>query len=307
MQSQTHIPYTQMLSALEELQARPQWVCWRKEEQREGTFTKVSYNARTGHRAASDNPATWASYGQAVQALRAGTYHGLGYMFRQDYTGIDLDHCVNPDGSTDAWAQAYLERLRSYAEYSPSTTGIHILVRGAIPRGTRRRIPDAPHPEAAIEMYCEKRYFTVTGQHLAGTPTTIETCADLQAIHAELTLPKPAPQPERCEQPEEFSDSALLERAMNASNGATFRALWDGATTSYVSQSEAELALCNLLAFWTGKDASRMDRLFRHSALYRQKWDQPARTGERYGEGTIARANFTGGTTPSCPLTCSSC
>lgn len=289
MQSQTHNPYTRQLPALKELQARPQWVCWRKEE-RQGKYTKVPYNARIGHKAATDNPATWASYGQAVQALRAGTYHGLGYVFHQDYTGIDLDHCVNPDGSIDAWAQAYLERLRSYAEYSPSTTGIHILVRGAIPRGTRRRIPDAPHPEAAIEMYCEKRFFTITGQHLAGTPTAIETCDDLQAIHTELTLPKPAPQPERCEQPEEFSDTALLERAMNASNGATFRALWDGATIGYASQSEAELALCNLLAFWTGKDASHMDRLFRRSALYRQKWDQPARTGERYGEGTIARA-----------------
>src|SRR5260370_32369268 len=139
-------------------------------------------------------------------------------------------------------------------------------------------------------MYCEKRYFTVTGQHLAGTPTTIETCADLQAIHTELTVPKPAPQPERCEETKEGSDTDLLERGMNASNGATFRALWDGATTGYASQSEAELALCNLLAFWTGKDASRIDRLFRRSALYRQKWDQPARTGERYGQGTIRLA-----------------
>jgi putative DNA primase/helicase len=105
MPSQTHIPSTRKLPALEELQARPQWVCWRKEE-RQGTFTKVPYNARTGNKAQSDNPATWASYGQAVQALRTGTYHGLGYVFHRDYTGIDLDHCVNPDGRIDPWAQA---------------------------------------------------------------------------------------------------------------------------------------------------------------------------------------------------------
>jgi len=289
MQSQTNIPYTRKLPALEELQARPQWVCWRK-EQRQGTFTKVPYSARTGNRAGSDNPATWASYGQAVQALRAGTYHGIGYVFHQDYTGIDLDHCVNPDGSIDAWAQAYLDRLGSYAEYSPSKTGVHILVRGAVPRGIRRRIQDAPHPQAAIEMYCEKRYFTVTGQHLTSTPTTIETCVDLQAIHAELTVPGPAPQPASNERPDELSDTALLDRAMSAKNGATFRALWHGTTTGYVSQSEAELALCTLLAFWTGKDASRMDRLFRRSALYREKWDRPARSGETYGQGTISRA-----------------
>src|SRR5258708_5580064 len=149
MQPQADMPYTQKVPALEELQGRPQWVCWRKEE-RQGTFTKVPYNARTGERAASDHPATWASYDQAVQALRTGTYHGIGYVFHQDYTGIDLDHCVNPDGSIDPWAQAYLDRLGSYAEYSPSGTGIHILVRGAIASGLRRRGPHARPPWTAL-------------------------------------------------------------------------------------------------------------------------------------------------------------
>ena len=191
--TQADILDTPKLPALEELQARPQWVCWRKEE-RQGTFTKVPYNARTGNKAQSDNPTTWASYAQAVQALRTGTYHGIGYVFHRDYTGIDLDHCVNPDGSIDPWAQAYLDRFGSYAEYSPSKTGIHILVRGTIPSGLRRRVPHAPHPEAAIEMYCQRRYFTITGNHVALTPTTIEACSDLHAIHADLTAPKPTQQ-----------------------------------------------------------------------------------------------------------------
>jgi len=280
---------TRNLPALQELQRRPQWVCWRKEP-RKGKLTKVPYNPMTGKRAESDNPATWVSYAHAHQALHAGTYHGVGYMFCRDYTGIDLDHCVSRDGAIDLWAQAYLDRLKSYAEYSPSHTGIHILVHGTIKSGIRRRVPDAPHPEAAIEMYCEKRYFTVTGQHLAGTPPTIETCLDLQAIHAELTGSRPAPHPARTEQPGDLSDTALVDKAMRAKNGATFGALWHGDCSGYPSQSEAELALCTLLAFWTAKDATRMDRLFRRCALYREKWDQPARSGETYGQGTIARA-----------------
>jgi len=289
MQSQTHIPYTRKLPALEELQARPQWVCWRKEE-RQGKLTKVPYNARTGNKAQSDNSATWASYAQAVQALRTGTYHGIGYVFHRDYTGIDLDHCVNPDGRIDPWAQAYLDRLGSYAEYSPSKTGVHILVRGIIPSGLRRRVPHAPHPEAAIEMYCERRYFTVTGNHVAGMPTTIEACSDLHAIHAELTAPKPTQQVPLQGQTA-LDDAAVLDQAMHASNGATVRALWNGDTSGYVSPSEADLALCHVLACWTNKDASQIDRLFRRSALYRpEKWDRPARSGETYGKGTIARA-----------------
>src|SRR5215470_3776311 len=286
---------TRNFPALEELQSHPQWVCWREEE-RQRKLTKVPYSPTTGRRAASDHPATWASYEDACRAYTRSLptkqpYHGLGFMFHRDYTGIDLDHCVNADGSIDAWAQAYLDRLPSYAEYSPSQTGVHILVRATVPSGVRRRVPAAPRPDAAIELYCERRYFTVTGHHLPRTPTALEACPELQAIYAELTAPRPRQQPKARGEPGGLDDSALLDRAMEAKNGATFRALWHGQTSGYASQSEAELALCNLLAFWTGKDASRMDHLFRRSALYRrEKWDRPARSGETYGQGTIARA-----------------
>ncbi|MBV9688464.1 MAG: hypothetical protein JO202_02015 [Ktedonobacteraceae bacterium] len=282
--TQASTSYTQRLPALEELQARPQWVCWRK-EQRQGKWTKVPYHPLTGRKAESNNPQTWVTY---AQAQRAGTYDGVGYMFHRDYTGVDLDHCVNEDGSIDAWAQGYLDRLNSYAEYSPSRTGIHILVRGTVPHGLRRRVLGAPHPQAAIEMYCERRYFTVTGAHVDGTPRSIEACPALAPLHTALALPN-----KRATLAGDVftSDDALLERAMHAKNGATFRALWQGDSSGYPSPSEAELALCNLLAFWTGKDAPRIDRLFRRSALYRpEKWDRPARRGESYGQGTIARA-----------------
>jgi putative DNA primase/helicase len=265
-QPQADLSYASGVPALEELQARPQWVCWRK-EQRKGKLTKVPYSAITGSKAASDNPQTWATSAQAIHALHTGNYDGIGYVFDRDYTGIDLDHCVNPDGSIDSWAQAYLVRLPSYAEYSPTHTGIHILLRGTVPGGIRRR------------------YFTVTGEHVEGTPTTIEACPALASMHATLIAPKP-PQPTR-KRPvtpagdSSTSDEALLEKAMHAKNGATFRALWQGDMSGYLSQSEAELALCNLLAFWTSRDASRMDRLFRLSALYREKWDQPARNFPR--------------------------
>jgi putative DNA primase/helicase len=68
-------------------------------------------------------------------------------------------------------------------------------------------------------------------------------------------------------------------------NGAEFTRLWYGDVGT--DWSSADLALCNFLAFWTGKDPSRMDSLFRQSGLMRDKWDRKARTGEIYGEGTI--------------------
>jgi putative DNA primase/helicase len=290
MNQQANIPYTRNEGALAELQARPQWVCWRK-ERRGDKWTKVPYSPLTWKKAASDNPRTWASYAQAVQAQHANKYDGIGYMFQRDYTGVDLDHCVNPDGSIDPWAQAYLDQLQSYAEYSPSRTGIHILVRGSVPHGLRRRVPGAPHPEAAIEMYSERRYFTVTGAHVAGMPANIAACPALTSLHSVLATAHTQAQWTSPAGDVSTSDEVLLDKAMRAKNGATFRALWQGDISGYPSQSEAELALCNLLAFWMGKDASRIDRLFRRSGLYRrEKWDNPARSGESYGQGTIALA-----------------
>ena len=64
-----------------------------------------------------------------------------------------------------------------------------------------------------------------------------------------------------------------------------------GDITGHASASEADLALCNALAFWTGKDASRMDRIFRSSGLFRPKWDEKHfANGTTYGAATIAKA-----------------
>jgi primase-polymerase (primpol)-like protein len=51
------------------------------------------------------------------------------------------------------------------------------------------------------------------------------------------------------------------------------------------------MALCSMLAFWTGGDAAQMDRLFRDSGLIRKKWDERHfADGSTYGEKTIERA-----------------
>src|SRR5205085_7694840 len=138
---------------------------------------------------------------------------------------IDLDHCVLPDGTIDAWARDYLDRLASYAEYSPGG-GIHILLRGTIPHGLRRHVPGAPQPDAAIELYCERRYFTIPGRHVEGTPPTIEGRTDeLEALYAEVSAPsgqhpRERPSQEECtEGAGELTDGDLIEKALSARNG----------------------------------------------------------------------------------------
>lgn len=86
-----------------------------------------------------------------------------------------------------------------------------------------------------------------------------------------------------------LSDMDLIDKAAAASNGELFRRLWSGDITGYASHSEADQALCNILAFWTGRDAGRIDRLFRESGLMRDKWDRK-QSGTTYGAITIAKA-----------------
>jgi putative DNA primase/helicase len=280
------------LPALAQLQARPQWVCWHWEE-RKSKKTKVPYNPKTGRMAEANHPATWASYVLAQEALhrQPGRYHGLGYMFARDVTGIDLDHCIAPDGTIDAWAQRYLEHLPSYSEKTPSGEGIHILLPDVLPgQGIRRVLKGQRHAQAAVEMYCEGRYFTITGKHLESTPVTLASHQEaLIRLYAELATPATRAQPAQLVPETLLDDAALLKKAEEASNGDKFHRLFSLGAEGYGSASEADMALCVLLAFWTGRDQVRMDQLFRQSALYRDKWDT-ARGGSTYGQETIRKA-----------------
>ena len=272
-----------------EIQTSDRAVVW-KRETRDGSPTKVPYQATCpAERAAVDNPTTWASFAVAMQTYEDGKADGvgivLGSMGDRTLTGVDLDKCRDPrTGRIDSDAQAIVAELASYTEVSPSGTGVHILVYGDLPPGRRRK--------GTVEMYCDGRYFTVTGAHLAGTPTTIgQRAPQLAVLHARIFSSNghaaPAARPRVVSL--DLDDDALLSRARAAQNGGLFSRLWGGDVSGHDSASEADLALCNLLAFWTGADAGRMDQLFRSSGLWREKWD--ARRGEHtYGQRTIATA-----------------
>src|SRR5262249_30403713 len=87
-----------------------------------------------------------------------------------------------------------------------------------------------------------------------------------------------------------LDDDEVLMLALAAQNGNDVQKLWDGDTSANSGDaSAADLALCGYLAFWTGKNAEQMDRLFRRSKLMRDKWDEN-RGGQTYGERTVTKA-----------------
>src|SRR5215208_401445 len=262
-----------------------QWLVWRSEE-RDGKPTKIPYSPITGQRASSRTPETWTGYEEAVRAWKEVGYSGIGFVFtlEDDLCGVDLDGCLDPvTGEIEPWAWTIIEKLDSYTEISPSGTGVHILVRGELPAGRNRK--------GRFEAYDRGRYFTVTGKHLAGTSQTIERRQEelgvvVRRVFGEDSANGHTKSVAAAETVDNgLSNDEIIQKALAASNRARFSRLWNGDTDEYGSHSEADLALCGMLAFWTGGDAARIDTLFRQSGLYREKWDR-----KDYRNRTIAEA-----------------
>ena len=260
-----------------------QWVCWSRVLRR-GRHIKLPVCPATGRPASCSDPATWGSYRQARAMMFRYGWDGIGFVFTRGdpYIGVDLDHCRQEDGELAPWATSILGDLKSFTELSPSSQGIHILVKASLVPTSRRRV-------GSIEMYDSGRYFTMTGTHIEGTPVTIEERqGEINCLQASLT--SPARQRQKRSEPCTSilkSDETLLSLARRARNGSKFSKLWAGDLSDYDGDhSRADAALCSMLAFYTKGDAVRIDRLFRASALYRDKWDR--RTGSTtYGRMTI--------------------
>jgi hypothetical protein len=175
-----------MMAALSDFAALPRWCAWRNEE-RAGKLTKAPYSPVCGRMAKSNDPATWASRPMADEAAaRIVNGHGGGTgIFLGDLGdgralgGVDLDTCRSPDGSVAAWAMEVLERLGTYAEVSPSGTGIKAFftyptaalaeLRAMMTTdwGKAWKRPGGSHPPA-IELHLGNRYFAVTGERIDG-------------------------------------------------------------------------------------------------------------------------------------------
>ena len=268
----------------DELKVLPQHICWKKEI-RNGKETKVPVNTRTGGQAEVDKPSTWASYDTALAAAKNNGNDGIGFVFTEGdpYVGIDIDDCIE-DGGIHQQAIVVLKLFNSYAEKSQSGRGLHIIIKGKLPPGGRRK--------GKLEMYDSRRFFVMTGAHLEGTPTTIENRqAELEGFHARVFgKPQAPPKPADHSPALTMADSEIIEKARSAKNGAKFDLLfrgdWQGA--GFPSQSEADLAFCSMVAFYT-QDPDQIDRIYRASGLMRDKWDS-RRGDSTYGAKCIDKA-----------------
>ena len=314
---------------LESLKAYRQWCVWKLEHRPgEAKAAKIPYNAMTGQRASSTNPADWCSYDEACAVVATGQYSGIGFVFTENdkYTFIDLDSCRNPE--TGAWLQEAHEIFQRFAgaamEVSQSGTGAHII------GSTFNKSLFANHRNKFhgwIEVYRSGRFIAMSGNTWQGDPDVDITGALLEWLpvrpagaNAESDNVASVGRDPRWIGPED--DDELIKRMMvhkepdakllanladqiqKAPDDALLRWQYEkeskekipfewywkadmrlgehhhdnaGSQGRSFDWSAADQALMNKLAFWTGKDWPRMQRIFSRSALaQREKWQTRA-------------------------------
>ena len=278
----------------QELKDCKNWVGWRAVPDKNDPqhFGKVPVCISSGDNASSTDSRDWEDFYTAESSFCC---RQLGFVFTDTpYFGVDIDRQEDAlraflDGDTDNIIGEFINALHSYAELSPSGKGVHIICRGTIPPGANRR--------GCVEIYETGRFFTMTGNCIADLPVTdcTETIKPLfeKYLTADKTPPKPVNDPPAAvpvRAPVPLSVSERLEKARSSKAGEKFSRLMAGDFEGcYNSHSEADLALCNMLAFWLDKNAADIDSVFRSSGLMRDKWDRK-QSGSTYGAIVIKRA-----------------
>ncbi len=173
MSTQASIPYPRALDVTEScipssLTQCPRWVAWHW-VQVYRRWTKVPLSPSTGGTASVTNADTWADFETALHYARSHHHAGVGVVLIGDgLMGWDLDHAVDPaTNQPELWAAEIINSLNSYAELSPSGTGVRIFLKADL-------CPDGRKRHGHIECYDRGRYLTVTGHALPGVPQDVE-------------------------------------------------------------------------------------------------------------------------------------
>lgn len=265
------------------------------------TRPKIPYDPTTQTAVNAMSPSNWVSYDAAK--ARADK---VAFVLTDDdpYFCIDLDRCY--DLETGKWSGLSTDILSAfpgaYVEVSQSGLGLHIIGRGIVPAGYKTR-------GDGVELYHTNRFIAITGGNARGNPDIDFTnvLATVVPRYLERRTDDAIDISKWTNEPVEgcvpiADDDLLIERMCGsrasarvvfggkvhprdlwAGNVSVLAASWPSATDEF-DRSRADAALASHLAFWTGQDCERMERLMRRSALVRDKWD---RRGDNYLRRTI--------------------
>jgi primase-polymerase (primpol)-like protein len=270
----------------QELKDHSKWMPWKTMP------TKYNPNilgkvpcGKTGYPASKSDPENWLTFKQAQTYYLKHGLDGVGIVINRNdrIVCMDLD---NFEDMNNIPAEKYNLTIHSYTEYSPSEKGLHIFIKGQKPKwaGTKAN---------GVEVYGSEgeSFITVTGNTFHPTPMPVKENQPLIDIIAKKYLKKKESTRGRV-QPQNGAtvpDIVVLTKMFQSKNGQVIKGLFDGDISKYESHSDADMGLCNHLAYWTNNNTIQMDRIFRQSALFRDKWDEK-RQDSTYGDVTINEA-----------------
>ncbi len=235
------------------------------------------------------DPRIWQSYDEAATvATRFGSCGVVGFVLTRNdpFFCLDIDGAATAAGWSPLATSLCAQMPGTAIEVSYSGVGLHIWGQGVIGEHSKKNIP------LGIELYTELRFIAL-GHSATGHAGVCPTLGQIAAAYfpekiADRSVPEEGP----CEEWRGPTDDAdLLRRALKSQStramfgtGASFSDLFD-ANAGVLSKaypatgegeydaSSADAALAQHLAFWTGRDVARIERLMRQSSLVRSKWD----------------------------------
>ena len=277
---------------MQELKLQKIWMLWCWKIKEDGKRTKVPMSASGGPCGTNANwSSSWVIYDEAVKAKdRVPNAAGIGFKIPKGYYFIDIDDRE----LSDPLVQTMFSRHDSYAEYSVSGTGIHQYGKcdfTKIPTYIDKkgklcldRQYYQKNPNNNMELYIggiTNRFAVYTGNVIENKPLRECTSAILTTLDKDMRRKEKVKY--SAKRDGNKADFDIICNLRKQKNGEKFSKLYDnGDFSDYNSQSEADAALCALIAFRTGPDPEAIDSIFRSSALYRDKWER-----DDYRQSTI--------------------
>lgn len=267
--------------------------CVWKFEKRSGQKTKMPYNPANGERAKINDMRTFTDFKTTLMTYAMGGYDGIGIAVGNGIGAFDIDHCFREDGTLNDTAATVLSVFpTAYVEKSPFGEGLRGFF--GVPEDFvyDKTVYYINNRSKGLEVYmpgATNRFVTVTGDiYRTGEIPNDETA--MTTLLDSLMKRKKQVQNTQLRHHSYLDDDAVIAHAEGASNSDKFKRLFAGDWEDlYDSQSDADMALLSILAFWCGCDEEQMDRIFRTSGLMRDKWDRQ-QAGTTYGAISIRNA-----------------
>ncbi len=282
------------------------WLCWIRKKTKDGKWTKVPI-AASGKATGTDEAHrdTWVTYEEAVRAAKLRHYSGVGFVIPVGYFMLDVDH----KELDDPLVQKMLKRFRNtYVEKSVSGHGVHFLGKIEVDQietytdqdGKRRLSRDYYQKNSKLDMelyiggltnrYCTYSVDAINDVPLDDCTEAVQTTLEQEMRResgrksgTEQRADKPRREqawqeedaaPERTAEELDAEAEEITAAMCLQKNGQKFGKLYyKGDCSDYQSASEADAALCSMIAYRTGDDPELIEYIFSKSALNRDKWE----------------------------------